>query len=354
MAAKHTFLLALEGLRVRGAIGRGIHINNHLLLTTDGSAVSKWFPETVREQIGSLEYEHLRKADALLYGESHTDAYDDETCQQELLKFLTRVKTLQMCLWLIKDNGVSFEKGFAYTKTPERRSKVSSRSYNGLCAAADKRNSVAFFSDSEIRSARDLMREIWEHEPAAETVGEAAEPIFGGVPLFSRAFYFIQSARFGGQSTRVADYCSALECLLLPLSAGELTTRLALRVAWLLGDSVSTRLRVYQLIKDAYDIRSLAVHGGAEKRTKAERKLANTPAFDNLVRCVVSALLSWPQATPYLMSPNPNLTTYDALLHGLCLGNRDGLPESDVSSLVDERGRDSEQRPAVLPRKDVQ
>jgi hypothetical protein len=120
-----------------------------------------------------------------------------------------------------------------------------------------------------------------------------------------------------------------------------------------LGDTAPTRLRIYKLVKDAYDIRSLAVHGASEKRTKAERRLANTPAFDNLVRSIISALLCWPQAVPYLMVPNPNLEPYDALLHGLCVGVRDGVPETDVHGFLDGMEADSNPTPPTSTKRDA-
>ena len=70
---------------------------------------------------------------------------------------------------------------------------------------------------------------------------------------------------------RYIDLRIALEVLYLPRSRGELRFRLALMGAWHLGADFEERRRYYDLLKEAYDFGSAAVHTGDVKDTPASR-----------------------------------------------------------------------------------
>ena len=66
---------------------------------------------------------------------------------------------------------------------------------------------------------------------------------------------------------KIADLCISLETLLSD-SPGEITLKLSLRVALLLGDSEDEREYLWRFIKKCYNVRSEIVHG--KKRTRIE------------------------------------------------------------------------------------
>jgi len=67
----------------------------------------------------------------------------------------------------------------------------------------------------------------------------------------------------------IVDLTIALESLFKPKdSSQEISYRIATRAAWLLGKDDEDSVRVYNRVRDMYDIRSSTVHGGAPDETK--------------------------------------------------------------------------------------
>lgn len=85
-----------------------------------------------------------------------------------------------------------------------------------------------------------------------------------------RAWYFILNAR--SQPTlpmKIVSYCTALECL-LTTGKSELVHRISERVAILIDNEPENRVKIYNLIKKAYDVRSTVVHGAPLKGTNED------------------------------------------------------------------------------------
>lgn len=76
-------------------------------------------------------------------------------------------------------------------------------------------------------------------------------------------------------SDRAIDLGIALESLLLHDLAdrGELSFRLSLRGAWLLGDTAEERVDIQKALRALYDLRSRAVHSGFVDRTPETEKV---------------------------------------------------------------------------------
>lgn len=78
---------------------------------------------------------------------------------------------------------------------------------------------------------------------------------------------------------RVLDYWIALEALLLPDGKeGELRTKAALRLAWLLG-AKANRTEMFKAVQKSYDLRSGIAHG-----TQKKFELENVTFLEGLVR----------------------------------------------------------------------
>lgn len=89
---------------------------------------------------------------------------------------------------------------------------------------------------------------------------------------------------------KALDGCICLESVLSGKSRGELTHRLAVRTALLLGKDLEKRQKVAQRVREFYQLRSNMVHGSS----KAKSDKSNAIAEDGLSLCreVISAIIS--------------------------------------------------------------
>ncbi len=100
-----------------------------------------------------------------------------------------------------------------------------------------------------------------------------------GVPIQMNTAYnrFISSYDPKNLLECVLDLTIALESLFSPVENQELSHRIALRVAWLLGleykeaDASISGNRIYKVVRKMYDIRSKMVHGGPIKQKEVSK-----------------------------------------------------------------------------------
>jgi hypothetical protein len=84
---------------------------------------------------------------------------------------------------------------------------------------------------------------------------------------------------------------TALEALLLNDSKSELTYRLSMRVAYLLGTNDETRKRLFRDVKEFYDLRSTIVHG-SQIKPKHQSRLEQSNELREIVRIVLLTILA--------------------------------------------------------------
>lgn len=110
------------------------------------------------------------------------------------------------------------------------------------------------------------------------------------VSSFVRARFFIENARKESLLiAKITNYISVLECLFAV--KGENTHKVSERCAIFIGDNVEERVKIFNLIKDSYSMRSLYIHGSEIK----ERKIDDTPSLsrdlDDTVRKVLKKMI---------------------------------------------------------------
>lgn len=81
----------------------------------------------------------------------------------------------------------------------------------------------------------------------------------------------IAGGRFGAED-RIIDASVALEAMYGPFSDREITRKISLRAAWLLGDSDDERRAVSKKMKSFYRTRSKTVHGAVSKNHRKREK----------------------------------------------------------------------------------
>lgn len=95
---------------------------------------------------------------------------------------------------------------------------------------------------------------------------------------------------------KVIDYGICLEILLMQKNegGGEISNKISIRAAWLIGSDVEHRLEVVKLSRDLYGARSSAAHTGKVKLDLTKHKMES---FDLLCKDVIMAILvnkKWP------------------------------------------------------------
>src|SRR5215207_1129083 len=90
--------------------------------------------------------------------------------------------------------------------------------------------------------------------------------------------------------TRLIDAITAAEALLGPSSAGEITFRLAFRVAALLGKDDDERVAIFEQMKGYYDTRSRVVHG-EQLRVPHRQRLENQQPLREWLRRLLAGFL---------------------------------------------------------------
>jgi hypothetical protein len=144
-------------------------------------------------------------------------------------------------------------------------------------------------------SPRERFRQ--EIEVSREKVEALGEAYFSVDPQKRTKFLRIPLDRLGRAgreydfADRAIDLGIALESLLLHDigDRGELSFRLSLRGAWLVGDSSKERLEIQKALKTLYDLRSRAVHSGVVDRIAENQNIITdaTEICKRLIRKII-------------------------------------------------------------------
>lgn len=318
------FVAPVYFIEVDSGLGRGDRLDDVLWLTNDPERIRKLFSARMTGHIGTLERGAVCEAGLVAYGrfEGEHCPLEPSLAEQSIAMQLVKLHHFVLMLWLVKDNASHIENGFL-----EWPDGISSRMLPMLCTLADGTSSPMSFTREELRDARDLYRSLfssmtsWGAEEFESKVGqEVAGPTSS--PL-RRAFFFIGAARASKNlSVKIANYCSALEALLIPATSTELTYRLATRVAWLLGESVDERRECFRRVKTAYSIRSTAIHGGALSARKMRNDLESAVKWcDEIVRAIIGVVVNDAQLRDYIVGKAKDESGFEERLQAITLGD---------------------------------
>ncbi|WP_099330235.1 HEPN domain-containing protein [Clostridium paraputrificum] len=106
---------------------------------------------------------------------------------------------------------------------------------------------------------------------------------------FQRAYMYLVTARKTEfLPAKISSYISLLECICAV--KGENTQKVSERIAYLIGNNVEDRIRIYDDIKSIYDFRSLYVHGSQITEKKHLVLPQVCKKADEIVRNVLSKI----------------------------------------------------------------
>lgn len=207
-----------------------------------------------------------------------------------------------LSLWLVKDNSVSMRNIYLYTEDDTDQA-VASRTLQDVCLNALGEQSVTIFTEEEFDEAINWLNILKpylsgknrESEELKEgLVKDDSHDIYMKNDRFLRALRFIFLAR--SQSfipERITSFVSAMETL-LSTSNAELKFQVSSRACKILGGELEERKRNYDIVREAYDLRSSYVHGSElyKKYRSDNGKLDNLAKnVDNLMRELIRVLL---------------------------------------------------------------
>jgi hypothetical protein len=255
------------------------------------------------EFLGSLESFHIVSTPVVAitnYGEVQKESGLMQTAHSlSCLHVWSRavLDPLLLSLWCVKDHSIHYD--LAYFKLSTKTRTLLAHSFTGggvtLNCAVGEAETV--WAEDEVQSASEHNLKI------ADIIGEHYVHIGDGPqgarlwgsrdrPRVARFFHLLMiTVRKQADVTfRIAFMIQGLE-ILFGTSTSELTHRLSLRIALLLGEEGESKSDVYMTLKKCYGVRSTAVHGDVFKPGKEGEILSLSEKLDQIVRQVACRIL---------------------------------------------------------------
>ena len=289
-----SFVTSLNNVRIDRPLGSNWTIDGDLKISNSQSVAKRLLTDVLRENIGTLEVNHILSGHPYVYAVSEYPVEDtsQEKQMDVLFAHLAYTQMFTNVLWLVKDNSINFDFGFLqfpYQQGPIAR--VSSNSPSARFSDATRSRAEAAFDETELEQAIEFYKEIygWTHDEFI--IPELPPSALGNLDRVSRALYFVQAARAASHlPEKVAYFCTCFESL-VSTSPSELAHQVAERVANLIGATPTEALEIYRDLKRAYDTRSKLVHGG-RLTGQEDRYRKDSTNCDSYLRRLFHVLIS--------------------------------------------------------------
>lgn len=260
---KVNFLTVLDLLTVEGRIDLDVGFEGRLKLTNNVKAVKKLITPKQAQCIGLLEYQHLLSGRPVLYSIRECD--DELMINDMLLDFLRDVQSFLAEIWMLQDNSVNCQQGFAFWQKPDHAAVNCLPVYNSDSYGADINLKLSADAiESMVKSPLVLVFAVHEQEIPTQTSLRKSR---GRVNV---AMVHLQAARnYRDLGFKISCYCSLFEAI-FSVDTVELAHQLSERLAFFIGDTAEERLELYKRTKKAYGVRSKAVHGDVLDKSISE------------------------------------------------------------------------------------
>jgi len=277
---KVTFFSGINQVEFPRSSRNGERFLDKYHITTDRSRITEIITPYATS-LGGVEVSYLTNggAKALIYRIAYHEV-DPERIVSELhellIKDMLAISSLQLNLWLLKDNAADFDRGWICAEGIVNNNVWASR-YSTSNGSFD----IVSFNVQEFSLARKQIVQTPDRH-----IGSSDTPtlLTTGRLRYSRFMYFIASARSTADvAMKVADYCSALEAL-VSTAQTELSHQVSERVAATLVSPGSERIALFKLVKEAYNFRSKAVHGTTFKPKEFDRLRVCAVKIDEVCR----------------------------------------------------------------------
>lgn len=257
-----------------------------------------------RQLIGDIDFKGLADSTFLIAKEKHEGAFTRENAEHILEHSWGPIQLFQIASWIVKDNNINFDCLFLYLEDKKQTFRNRRNIWN---TNSEGVYSNTLFNEDELNDAVNweytllpyLLESYDESNNYNVFVGGNNEPTYRTANphlvvenRFSRCLDFIRVARSESfLPVKIASYIGALESLFD--IAGELSHQVSERTAKLLSGDITTRVKNYNIVKEAYDIRSKYVHGSLlSKKHRSSDKLKEVSRnLDEILRQLIQLLL---------------------------------------------------------------
>lgn len=294
---EYFFITKLFHFKLNKILNRGITIKDDIRLSNSRNRVEDNIGDIfIKNLIGELEYDNLLNCHYIYAVGNIEENMDDENKRISLINYYLAFSQI-FCnsLWLIRDNSVNNESGFLCIKKGNKIHSVTSNMRTALFLNSSGEYKEEEFTDEEIKKINiSLIRFFNIGFDKTTMVTEELRKMYNNSNRLERFFYFLQGARTQGFiPNRIALYCTMLETI-LSTDTIEISHKIAERAAKIIGQDYEERLNIFTIIKDAYSIRSSAVHGDKLKKQFRELdKLCEiSKGIDDVLRNLILYLLN--------------------------------------------------------------
>lgn len=302
------FIAKLHGLKLLWSTEKGVHLTSALRISNDRKTASRILQPT-KPIIGALEASQFEEEAAFAYAR-HNYPEDSVHPLTVVNNYLIMLQGLFTAMWLIKDNSVTTQIGFAYATT-EKGILVSSNVRSAMYTDALGESREVQLSPEEFRDLRGLV-DVSFGRPDRNIPLENWDPTMqrpGEIPpdresnRVERVWYELQRTRsISYVPAKIASYCTILEAL-LSTDSSEVSHKISERAARLTEITLPERLRVYYLVKQAYAIRSRNVHGGLPPRNLDDAKRVSVE-LDDLIRKLLNGVFRLKETKNRFLAPD--------------------------------------------------
>lgn len=294
---KYRFITAIFNLKLENLKNKGIEIFPGARISNGNNILANTLGTNLMQFTAGIHSIDEFKDSTYIYidgelNDIHTKEQIDEIGTEYTFFFLREVQSFIHCLWKIKDNNVYVRDGFllAYNNHFEDGCTFKA-SLSEIFSYSNLENTDSVFTDSEISDAISKFYPLTFDSYSEENFGGKnpnSNHLFKskGTERMLRAYYFTLVARKSAIAPmKILSYCNALECL-FTIGTAEVNHKIAERVAILLGTSNESKLKLFKVIKNAYNNRSQIVHGQYLKGTE-ESLLPLSKELDKILRQLI-------------------------------------------------------------------
>ncbi len=307
------FVSAINNIDVQVDLNEGIVIvpneANHdfpvIRLTNNRNLIKEFIKPQYIQLMGLIEYNYLMESNCLIaYAQGEFDE-KSISAKQYLDLYLLAMKSYFFSLWLAKDNAVDFDTCFLYYENINGEVQVTSNVFSATNFTCVGTFETTSFSKDELVQITNFARKNLAFEKIESKIGN-----INRYNRISIASNFLQHARSCSDlGLKMVSYCSVFETL-FSNDATELAHKLSERIARFLAEDKEQRIKIFKLVKKAYDVRSKVVHGTTFKSVKIDEINSVIREVDELCRKVINIALEKGEDSNVFLWENDKFENY--------------------------------------------
>ena len=294
---RYKFIAPVHYMGINSVLNKGIQLKNNIYISNNSNYVDEMFRQTdIYSWVGQIGYQELLNA-TYIYANGNIDELqihesEDSRFLPSCFYFLREAQFFLDLLWEFEDHSSYVRDGFLYIYGGKSDPILIKASVSQVSSNQNGEIKNKLFSKEQILSAR---KEFID-SPKIDINGlreggkySVLNPFGDELSRVDRAGAFVYKAR--GESSlpfKLINYCIALECLFTSDNS-EVNHKVAERTSLLVGTNKEDRIKIYDLVKKAYGIRSKLSHGQPIKEN-VDRLLTVTKQMDELLRIILRVL----------------------------------------------------------------